>query len=493
MQLLLQQKLSLFLANPSRRNCNIGLIFSLLFVITTFIWFLVGDFTDNKFYFLFAFVLLLAYSLFIYRISNNILFLFRFSLLLIIPLGASASRSFFEDVLIAPFGAVYQTHSATVALIASGMFSLAGSSCGWFAVFRNFNTSRNINYFQPILSNLRLARYLTLILAYISTSLIIYAAAGFASAEKAYATVSNSFGFQFDALNCILFLSTALFIIASSILNQKYITVFYLLAPCYILPLLTGARADFLMQLFVIVSPLLLKYSEFNSFFKRKRFLLLGLTSGVFLFYLANIIAVYRAGNSLFNAIDFVFTNNIFLTIRESGTMLSIETANQMSAHFYVVYSKLQLLGEDLLYGKTYLDFIPRSIPAFFGTTRPEDLAWSMYIVKNKVMSQGGIYEVAEAYWNLGLIGSFVFPCAITFGLGVILRIGLSYSKNWIYCFSSFIALGLMAPRAVWYQSFAYWRLLTVFLVGFYILKFLNFKLCSSSLPSYSNNLKMNE
>jgi hypothetical protein len=116
--------------------------------------------------------------------------------------------------------------------------------------------------------------------------------------------------------------------------------------------------------------------------------------------------------------------------------------------------------------GRAYYDYLLRTPPAFLGIERPRDPAWQME-VNGLWMAQGGIFEIAEANWNFGLIGCFFVSLLISFFFGTLLRRAVFDGSPFFVCF--FIAFGLHGLRSVWYQTFSYYRLLTLFVLVYFI------------------------
>ena len=121
-----------------------------------------------------------------------------------------------------------------------------------------------------------------------------------------------------------------------------------------------------------------------------------------------------------------------------------------------------------MLYGQSYFDYIMRTPPAFLGTDRPEDLALQMDVY-GIMMAQGGIFEVAEAYWNFGLVGAFIVPFILTKFLAFLLEGGLKGTSNSFFYYVTFLSFSLMMPRGIWYQTFASWRLITICIIFTFI------------------------
>jgi len=119
----------------------------------------------------------------------------------------------------------------------------------------------------------------------------------------------------------------------------------------------------------------------------------------------------------------------------------------------------------EYLYGITYAQFIPRSPPAFLYPSRPTDYAW--IFPEYGYLAIGGIYELAEAYLNAGLLGVFVFPAILSY------LIGLSFYNaiNKQTVFSYFIIFSVVALfiRGSFYQVFAFYKLLLTGLILYMI------------------------
>jgi len=230
------------------------------------------------------------------------------------------------------------------------------------------------------------------------------------------------------------------------------------------LPILTGSRADFLMQ-GAIFGFVVFSIYWFRNNARYARYPLFLIIFGVaLLYFLSQFVGVWRHVGDLSVALTIFGESFSFLSDRSAGTVLSLSTGNQMAGHFYAVYAKLESLGEPYLLGSSYFDFILRTPPGFLGLPRPEDLAWQMEVA-GESMAQGGIFEVAEAYWNFWFFGAFFVPLIITRLLAWFLVGALTSRRHWFFFASSYVSLMLMSPRGIWYQTFAYWRVFTVIAV----------------------------
>ena len=108
----------------------------------------------------------------------------------------------------------------------------------------------------------------------------------------------------------------------------------------------------------------------------------------------------------------------------------------------------------DYYYGKTILEFLPRTPPAFIYPDRPKDYAW--IFTEYNMIAGGGFYELAEAYMNFGLLGAFIFPLLLTFFISASYwRVFYSQSIFNYFIFFSFLASWF---RGNWYQIFAFYK-----------------------------------
>ena len=79
-------------------------------------------------------------------------------------------------------------------------------------------------------------------------------------------------------------------------------------------------------------------------------------------------------------------------------------TVNDLMATFSGTVYLLKYHRMTYLWGHSYLDYLARTPPRFLYPARPEDLAW--IFPKYGFTSGGGFYELAEAYYNFGFLGT---------------------------------------------------------------------------------------
>jgi hypothetical protein len=144
------------------------------------------------------------------------------------------------------------------------------------------------------------------------------------------------------------------------------------------------------------------------------------------------------------------FVRNSFGTpsIRHIGTVSSMATT--FSNTVFLVDSHTV----NLLYGKSFLEWIPRTPPEFMYPDRPRDYAW--IFSDFRMASGGGFFELAEGYINFGLAGTFFVPLAVSFAMARAFRNALERQTAWAY-FMLFSFLG-MFMRGTWYQIFAFYK-----------------------------------
>jgi hypothetical protein len=115
-------------------------------------------------------------------------------------------------------------------------------------------------------------------------------------------------------------------------------------------------------------------------------------------------------------------------------------------------------------YGLSYFNFLLRTPPEFLYPGRPQDLAW--IFDEHGYGAIGGIFELAEAFYNFGLIGCFIVPFIIS------CVIGRTYKRAMTGNFLSlFILASILAStfRGGWYQTFAYYKSILTGLIIYFI------------------------
>lgn len=458
----LQKQFPFLFTAPSRSAVRVAVLISLALALSSIFWMAVAPRYGRGVFYLIPTALLTIHGYVTYTLAQNILFFSRYLFISVIGLAAAIAWSFQDNILIAPFGETYQTHEATVALIGSVMLAVAGTTIGWFSAFGSaVDPASNNNLEKP--SGLRFARWAALSTAVTVVVLNVYKAGGFISSSKHYAQDQVSLPFEFGAFNAVFFVCTSVFFLASHVLGFRPIYTLSILILLYLAPILTGSRADYLPQIAIILFvSIYMNCPKQSATPSIPRFLP---AVGILGLYIAGLfIGQWRHVGDFRSALaDFI---GYWSPIQErsAGLVLSLSTGNQVAGHFYAVYGKTHYLGEPFLVGSSYFDFLWRTPPAFLGLPRPTDLAWEMSVLDEQ-MAQGGIFEVAEAYWNFGYLGAFFVPMLLTFLMSNLLKIALRSAHHGFFLSASYFTIMLMFPRGIWYQTFAYWRTATVILV----------------------------
>lgn len=108
----------------------------------------------------------------------------------------------------------------------------------------------------------------------------------------------------------------------------------------------------------------------------------------------------------------------------------------------------------DFLYGRSFLEYIPRTPPEFIYPDRPVDYAWMFQ--DYDLVAAGGFHELAEAYLNFGVVGAFIVPLILSFLISKAYWGACVHQTIWRY-FLLFSFLGIWM-RGTWYQIFAFYK-----------------------------------
>lgn len=108
----------------------------------------------------------------------------------------------------------------------------------------------------------------------------------------------------------------------------------------------------------------------------------------------------------------------------------------------------------DFLYGRSFLEYIPRTPPEFIYPDRPVDYAWIFQ--DYNLVSAGGFHELAEAYLNFGVAGAFIVPLILSFLISKAYWGACVYQTIGRY-FLLFSFIGIWM-RGTWYQIFAFYK-----------------------------------
>ncbi len=405
----------------------------------------------------------------------NVLYIFRYFLVWILIFGtAFVWFAYPGEVFVAPFGLEYQTPGNTRILVLGGYFSLCGSLIGWHTALWRFAYYK-YSAFSLTKEHKQYFKVVGIILALGSVLLYVWKAGGIVGGGKTYADGQVGFALKFGVFNVFQYIGVALLLIAGG--RNKHIKTSYLVFAIItlIMGMLAGSRADYLPQAFLLImlgyNPKIVEVFASHRYARMLIWIVLGVVLLMFGYLIATFIAIWRTGVNPEVAIKILMSSRHGTLFNDSygHKMLYFETGNMMLGGFYsaIVQVKDNITG--YLFGKSYLNYLALSPPAFLGLPRPLGLAW-LTAINGETMTQGGIFEVAEAYWNFGLVGCFLVSFFISYTFGWLLKRGLKYNNYFFLVW--YLVAGFMGFRAVWYQNFSYFRIMTVMLVVYFITVF---------------------
>ena len=144
---------------------------------------------------------------------------------------------------------------------------------------------------------------------------------------------------------------------------------------------------------------------------------------------------------------------SIFIIEKEGYRVLNLDTINHILGSFYSFGYKILEQGQDYLYGKSYLEYFFRLTPSIFrqGIPLKYALEWHTHI-SDYIVAEGGNLEIAEAFYNFGLLGVILVSL---FTSSLLIFIAKQASKN-IAFMVLFLTLGFESVRYIWYQYFAF-------------------------------------
>jgi hypothetical protein len=471
--------LTTLLSIPNRKSCSRQVVETFLLIISGVMLYSIGNLMQTRaVFFLFSSLLLYQAYTVLKRSSINILYFFRYFLVWVLIFGTSTIWfAYGGEVKVAPWGVQYQTYENTLILIFAGYLSLCGSVLGWFSSFLG-NVARISEQPSPYpFSNTRI-KYLKFTGITITTAIValyMYKVGGLLGGGATYANRGRDIGFEFGIFNVIHFTGVSILLLSMYVQKRWSQKLFIFIIASLVLGVLSGSRADFLPQIFILLSPYIIGATFSNATISATTMIKLiakGSLIVVIGYMAAMYVALWRDGIDLVAVVELLIAKGRGVIINDvyGHPMLYFETGNMMLGGLYSSIIQVQEGITGYLLGQSYFNYLMIAPPAFLGLSRPLGLEWFTDIGDIR-MSQGGIFEVAEAYWNFGLVGCLIVSYVISRFMGYLLINGLKRMNVFILMW--YMVMGFMGLRAVWYQNFSYFRILTVMLVIFVISKLL--------------------
>ncbi len=166
----------------------------------------------------------------------------------------------------------------------------------------------------------------------------------------------------------------------------------------------------------------------------------------------------------------------------EGGSTYHFGTVSPIATTFSNIVYLIDTNTMDPLFGKSFLEFIPRTPPEFLYPDRPRDYAW--IFDDYGLGATGGIFELAEAYMNFGFLGVLLIPGIISFLMARAFY-GALHRQSVISYFLLFTFLGMFI-RGTWYQIFAFYKSFLTALVLFVVFAVLHSLLKNAGRPNPS-------
>ena len=481
---------------PTKKSVAYGIFLSVLAsLFVAILYFVRAEIYSSVFFGVLFFCMLGHAILSYYWFRGNILIFFRYFLLFVpIFITVLAWWIWNGEVLTGPFGPQYQTLASTSLLVTCGFLSLMGCTSGWLAAFHGYSLSGG-GLRASVVSERKLVLLVGVFLTIAFGVLYLIQSGGTLSAEQSYAsTGGQGLGVEFGVFNIFQQMGISLLLLLGAVFAENRFRLYLIIGASLFMGIMAGSRADYLPSLMIISFYFWALHTQIKQSVKpslnrrmiETKRLMLFMLLGIFGFVAASGLAVWRVLPSLsvVEVAEILIDKGPELLVNDlyGHRMIYIETGNQAIGGMYGLIENVKHDGFQL--GSTYADYIMRTPPAFLGVDRPEDLAFRTGI-GDTIMSQGGTFEPAEAYVNFGLPGCFVVSFILSYFMAFLLK--TANKKGSILYGSWYLVFGLMGFREIWYQTFGYFRLATIFLLLYLLLKLFRPSLISCKVGMSGN------
>ena len=378
---------------------------------------------------------------------NNALFQSRLLLLVTIGYFAGLVKAIDPSAAFSPVGIEAQTLEVGAKMFALTSLALLGAFTGLEA---GFGRQRNPSYVWPSTVSSMSRPYTHF---YFATIIVLIA--GYLSArsygdsvfESAYASGSGE-GQSLGNLQAIGVIGMVIAVSAGVRINKNWIMPVLIFLGLYYFVwgiLIRGGRTEVMSGLFAVFIAFAAAKGRIASF-KLQNFIAIFFLT-VFMEAWGALRSTLASVNAPEETIIEGYKRLMELGIYHAGTISGIATTFSNTVHM------VENSVVNLDFGKSYFDYLLRTPPEFLYPGRPQDLAWMFQA--HGYIAIGGMFELAEAFFNFGLIGCLVVPFIISFVIGTAYRKSLNGHFLWLFVLASILAETF---RGAWYQSFAYYK-----------------------------------
>lgn len=393
-----------------------------------------------------------GFGLFVFLVTmwffrNNLLFQSRLLLLVTIGYYAGIIKAIDPSAAFSPVQIDAQTLEVGAKMFALTSLALLGAFGGLVSGFR---VSRQAGYAWP---GTAASMSFTSLHFYFATVIVLIT--GYLSArsygdsvfESSYASGSGE-GQLLGNLQAIGVIAMVVAITAGSRLKKRWVTPLLIFLGGYYFIwgiFIRGGRTEVLSGLLAVFIALAAAKGRIASF-KLQHF--------IAVFFLAIFMEAWGVLRGTLSSIEAPeetiiegYQRLMELGIYHAGTISGIATTFSNTVH---------MMGHTAVnfdFGKSYFDYLLRTPPEFIYPNRPRDLAWMFPDFGYAAI--GGMFELAEAFFNFGLIGCLLIPFCISYVIGISYRKAMQGQFLWFFIWASILAETF---RGGWYQTFAYYK-----------------------------------
>ncbi|HQT58831.1 hypothetical protein [Daejeonella sp.] len=293
---------------------------------------------------------------------------------------------------------------------------------------------------------------------------------------KQYATNTESTKTVVGVINVFYFYFLALFFVYRFWLYDKFSFVDYKIYMVIILVIvgyiaLRGVRQD---SIGLVLAVFAISYSR--KFVRKDKAMYPFVLLLFFISWVGSTFTGALREDATASSLAGLLTRMPFIMFSKGYIVFNMNTASMTIGTLNVIPYKL--IDTGYLYGESFLNWIPRTLPEFLLSNRPEGPEFAMHY--NDIwFGWGGIHEVAEEFWNFGYLGVLLLPLTFSYLLN---SLGKSFLRSGSFFMAIPVVWLIMMPRWIWYQIFALYKsTITMFIIA--LLLFVLFDVKKKQLP----------